>query len=229
MCDPIVAAIKPRQAEAGSVLLTGHSAGGAVAALLYARLQLTNPLGELTSRHINGVICLTSLLLGIPVHCVTFAAPPVLSRTDISQSCFPVTSAEDEAKGRFLAFAVQGDVVVRADRPYVRKILEIYSAGGAAMTAVPTLQFEEPELRNAGKLILLFDKNPDGDEDQIEAVEAGNAVENVLWGNVRAHPMKLYCEMLAQLKQASGLPLRTPRDQTAPRHQREGAGRELST
>jgi hypothetical protein len=83
----------------------------------------------------------------------------------------------------------------------VRKILEIYSTGSRdASSSVTSVQFEEPELYNAGKLIMLFDENSDGDEDEIRGVEVERLIEGFLWGNVKTHPMKVYCELIAGLR-----------------------------
>lgn len=45
MANAVISAIKNCQAEFGTVLLAGHSAGGAVAALLFAHFWLTKALG----------------------------------------------------------------------------------------------------------------------------------------------------------------------------------------
>lgn len=93
-----------------SLLITGHSAGGAVAQLLYAHMTSQTVSSELT------------FLTGFfkRVHCVTFGAPPV--------SLFPLERPEGKQHHRslFFAFANEGDPVVRADRAIVRSLLKLY-------------------------------------------------------------------------------------------------------
>lgn len=99
-----------------SLLITGHSAGGAVAALLYAHMLAAGPaaaseLNALTGRFKR-------------VHCVTFGTPPV--------SLLPLQKPPPEAnpelrKSLFLSFVNEGDPVARADKAYVRSLLELFA------------------------------------------------------------------------------------------------------
>lgn len=82
----------------------------------------------------------------------------------------------------------------------MRKILEIYSTPYLANSPVSSVQFEAAELHNAGQLVLLFDENLNGDGLEIKAVVVEDAIDGLLWGNVKAHSMKWYCEMLARLQ-----------------------------
>ncbi|KAL8823927.1 MAG: hypothetical protein Q9191_005433, partial [Dirinaria sp. TL-2023a] len=83
-----------------SLLITGHSAGGAVASLLYAHMHSTSISSELT--------LLTNCFKRI--HCLTFGAPPV--------SLLPLTKPTTERvrKSLFLSFINEGDPVPRADK-----------------------------------------------------------------------------------------------------------------
>ncbi len=56
------------------------------------------------------------------IHCVTFGAPPV--------SLLPLTkpSAPHLRKSLFLSFVNEGDPVTRADKAYVRSLLELFAA-----------------------------------------------------------------------------------------------------
>lgn len=100
-----------------SLLITGHSAGGAVASLLYAHMLATTPaasseLNALTGRFKR-------------VHCVTFGTPPV--------SLLPLQkpSPQDNPelrKSLFLSFVNEGDPVARADKAYVRSLLELFAS-----------------------------------------------------------------------------------------------------
>jgi hypothetical protein len=109
-----------------SLLITGHSAGGAVAALLYAHMMSTKVQSELSY--------LTSFFKR--VHCVTFGAPPVSLR--------PLKKPEDKRhrKSLFYAFINEGDPIPRADKTVLRSLLKLYaspapvassSVGGAVM------------------------------------------------------------------------------------------------
>ncbi|KAL1838491.1 hypothetical protein VTJ49DRAFT_2629 [Mycothermus thermophilus] len=102
-----------------SLLITGHSAGGAVAALLYAHMLAMTPEAGSELNAVAG--CFKR------VHCVTFGAPPV--------SVKPIAKPSDEdgrrpqlRKSVFLAFVNEGDPVVRADRAYVKSLLELFAA-----------------------------------------------------------------------------------------------------
>jgi hypothetical protein len=122
-----------------SLLITGHSAGGAVAALLYSHMLSTSEeakseLSTLTRRFKR-------------IHCVTFGAPPV--------SLLPLTKPNNPAlrKSIFLSFVNEGDPVPRADKAYVRSLLDLYSTpapGQSCLESVtpPKLQ---PLIPSCGK------------------------------------------------------------------------------
>jgi len=96
-----------------SLLITGHSAGGAIAALLYSHMLATSPETESELNILTG--CFKR------VHCVSFGAPPV--------SLLPLTKSNNPAlrKSLFLSFVNEGDPVARADKAYVRSLLDLYS------------------------------------------------------------------------------------------------------
>ncbi|KAF1831244.1 alpha/beta-hydrolase [Decorospora gaudefroyi] len=95
-----------------SLLITGHSAGGAVAALLYAHMMSTRIQSELNY--------LTSFFKR--VHCITFGAPPVSLR--------PLKKPEDKRhrKSLFYAFINEGDPIPRADKSVLRSLLKLYAS-----------------------------------------------------------------------------------------------------
>lgn len=122
-----------------SLLITGHSAGGAVAALLYSHMLSTtkeakSELNALTRRFKR-------------VHCVTFGAPPV--------SLLPLARPDNPAlrKSIFLSFVNEGDPVPRADKAYVRSLLDLYStpAPGQSCLASVTPQKLQPLVSGGGK------------------------------------------------------------------------------
>ena len=96
-----------------SLLITGHSAGGAVASLLYSHMLSTSPEAESELNILTG--CFRR------IHCVTFGAPPV--------SLLPLAKPPNPLlrKSLFLAFVNEGDPVPRADKTYVRSLLDLYS------------------------------------------------------------------------------------------------------
>ncbi|KZF21655.1 alpha/beta-hydrolase [Xylona heveae TC161] len=119
-----------------SLLITGHSAGGAVASLLYAHMLAQNVNSELDFVK-NCFQC---------IHCITFGAPPVsqkpITKPDqptVLNNSVPATSSINSGKSHrqpphipwlneslFLSFINEGDPVVRADKAYVRSLVDLY-------------------------------------------------------------------------------------------------------
>ena len=95
-----------------SLLITGHSAGGAVAALLYAHMMSTKIESEL------------SYLTGFfkRVHCITFGAPP------ISLRALQKPNDKRHRKSLFYAFVNEGDPVPRADKAFVKSLVKLYAS-----------------------------------------------------------------------------------------------------
>ncbi|KIV90172.1 hypothetical protein PV10_07503 [Exophiala mesophila] len=96
-----------------SLLITGHSAGGAVASLLY-----THMLSELVQSEL-------SILTGCfrRVHCVVFGAPPI-SLLSLQK---PRTVDGRLQKCIFFSFMNEGDPVVRAERAYIKSLVDLLS------------------------------------------------------------------------------------------------------
>ena len=94
-----------------SLLITGHSAGGAVAALLFSHMlsSIKSELSILTE-------CFKR------VHCVTFGAPPV--------SLLPLSKPNVKRfhKSLFFSFMNEGDPVVRAEKAYIRSLVDLLSS-----------------------------------------------------------------------------------------------------
>ncbi|RMZ74962.1 hypothetical protein DV737_g5586, partial [Chaetothyriales sp. CBS 132003] len=116
MVGPIAARLRQLLQEnpsrsACSLLLTGHSAGGAVAALLYSHMLSSTVSSELS--------ILTACFKR--VHCVTFGAPPVsllpLQKPDRAQASL--------RKCIFFSLMNEGDPVVRAEKAYVRSLIDL--------------------------------------------------------------------------------------------------------
>ncbi|KAI2603644.1 alpha/beta-hydrolase [Hypoxylon sp. NC1633] len=97
-----------------SLLITGHSAGGAIASLLYAHMLATTKAASSELNTLTG--CFKR------VHCITFGTPPV--------SLLPLQkpSRPELKKSVFLSFINEGDPVARADKAYVKSLLELFVA-----------------------------------------------------------------------------------------------------
>jgi hypothetical protein len=95
-----------------SLLITGHSAGGAVASLLFAHMMSTTVASDLN--YLTGFFK--------RVHCITFGAPPI--------SLLPLKRTNDKRhrKSLFFSFINEGDPVPRADKQTVRSLLKLYAS-----------------------------------------------------------------------------------------------------
>ncbi|WQF89876.1 Putative fungal lipase-like domain, alpha/Beta hydrolase [Colletotrichum destructivum] len=146
MVGPVAARLRQLLEEdpgrsAYSLLITGHSAGGAVASLLYAHMlaesrRAASELNTLTARFKR-------------VHCVTFGTPPV--------SLLPLRRPErpELRKSLFLTFVNEGDPVTRADKAYVRSLLELFASpappGQSGQTGPATVAAAGPKDREKKK------------------------------------------------------------------------------
>jgi hypothetical protein len=104
-----------------SLLITGHSAGGAIASLLYSHLLSVTKGAESELNMLAG--CFRR------IHCVTFGTPPV--------SLLPLTKPDrpELKKSLFLSFVNEGDPVARADLAYVRSLLLLYASPSPPVVA----------------------------------------------------------------------------------------------
>jgi hypothetical protein len=204
-----------------SLLITGHSAGGAVASLLYAHMLSSSRQAESDLRILTGSFK--------RVHCVTFGTPPL--------SLLPITRPErPELKNSvFLSFVNEGDPVARADKGYVLSLLELLASPVTEPTADPkgrqrrnrsksrsrrSSSSSKPvwpvpacTLSNAGRIVLLRsgrDSSGRSKKDNMTVRErlAEGVVANVcspdqlrgvVWGDPVAHLMKLYAGRIETL------------------------------
>jgi hypothetical protein len=204
VCSKIIAAADSSPADTDSLvlLLTGHSAGGGVAGLITAHLRAQR--SDILARF-------------RAVHCVTFAAPPVLSPPMITPQTSPLST------GLSLNFVNFGDIVPRASKTYIRSLLNMYAARAEQMDDCEW-DFGIPELWNYGSNVLLMDvsgiekqeevsmsgaearqgENQEGDDDdepEIRAFDISNDVwKRMAFGSVRTHPMSVYMEALEAVK-----------------------------
>jgi Lipase (class 3) len=187
VCEKIlnsVAAITNSTTSQKPVLLvTGHSAGGGVAALFTTHIRAQRR---------------EMLELFEAVHCVTFAAPPVLNSLAVAE-------APSLPSAMSLNIVNFGDIVPRASKEYVRSLLTLYSEREGQVVE-SEWDFGEPESWNYGKNVLLMDVSTGDEEDEEPRQEASSQdgldmrafdVRNEVWkrlafGNVKSHPMDLY-------------------------------------
>lgn len=116
------------------------------------------------------------------IHCISFGAPPI--------SLLPLTKPLPLRRGRskslFLAFINEGDPVPRADKAYVRSLLDLYLS-----PLPPSRIWPVPPgtLSNAGSLVLLRAsgraEDPNADEDNVNAMLTTDAqLREVVFGFV---------------------------------------------
>jgi Lipase (class 3) len=184
-----------------SLLITGHSAGGAVAQLLYAHM-LSKVDSEL------------SYLTGFfkRVHCVTFGTPPV--------ALLPLTIPKSlqNRKSLFFSFVNEGDPVSRADPVIVRSLLKLYASASPSMEPLPGQPFQwtkpstwaaESYARGptwkipnatfslAARVIVLRPKYDGAGLDDIEAVTANDEMlRDAVFGDPACHTMSMYSKRI---------------------------------
>ena len=204
-----------------SLLISGHSAGGAVAALLYAHM--------LSSVASSDLVELAPYFRRI--HCVTFGAPPV--------TLLPLQkpSGERWKKSLFFSFINEGDPVVRADKQVLLSLLKLYASpapgeiqyenpstvalqrfaqkrkpvpnnkgygsadkGKAAASRVPVWKLPPSTLSNAGRLVLLrIEKKANGEEKVRACVTTDGQLRDVVFGDPICHSMTLYAKRIETL------------------------------
>ncbi|TWU77656.1 hypothetical protein ED733_008134 [Metarhizium rileyi] len=174
-----------------SLLLTGHSAGGAIAALLYSHM-LSDTDSQLT------------ILAGCfkRIHCITFGAPPI--------SLLPLETPPEKAfRGLFLSFINEGDPVARASKAYVRSLIELLA--NPAPRHLPAWKVPPSTLSNAGKIVILRTANAHApaaehktvrerlDEGVVAVTCKEDHLRDVIWGDPVAHMMSLYAGRIEAL------------------------------
>jgi hypothetical protein len=208
MVDQVAAQLKqhPASSEMPALLFTGHSAGGAVAAMLYSHMLSISVKSDLT--------VLASQFSSI--NCMTFGAPP-LSLTPLPRL--------DHGSGVFLAFANEGDPVLRlSDAAYVKSLAKLMATSPSSTTTAPKTKvvrrsrgssvirevlapatsWEElplwptppPPLSNAGDVILLRDK-PNGGATASRV--APEELRDIIFGDLRQHTTEMYIRRVKQV------------------------------
>jgi hypothetical protein len=156
------------------LLFTGHSAGGGVSALICANIRSHRP----------------DIVQGFEkIHCVTFAAPPVLAPLRA------VSAGLNRAESMTINMANHGDIVPRADKSYIRSLLRLY-AERAEHLSEERWDFEQPTIFNYGQIFVLQDiSDSEDDTPQVHAYRPSQDLwQTLAFGSVKAHPMTVYLE-----------------------------------
>lgn len=196
-----------------SLMVTGHSAGGAVAALLYSHMI------AITKEAKSELNTLTSFFKRI--HCVTFGTPPV--------SLLPLVKPDrpDLRKSLFLSFVNEGDPVARADKSYVKSLLELLTAPAPSshgkQSSSHKYSYSDPRpirssswhrgprwkvppctLSNAGRIVVLRSGDPKATPKDCKTVKErlregvvavtcfDEQLRGIIWGDPVCHLMSLY-------------------------------------
>ncbi|KAM0429702.1 hypothetical protein ACHAPT_006308 [Fusarium lateritium] len=214
MVRPVAARLRqllredPRRATY-NLMLTGHSAGGAVAALLYSHMLAETGEAETELNALSN--CFKK------IHCVTFGAPPV--------SLLPLAKPDrpNLRNSVFLSFINEGDPVVRADKAYVRSLLQLLtspppsskkpksSISKSRSRPLPIWNVPPCTLSNAGRLVILRTKDPRAkhkdrktlreriDEGVVAVTCLDEQLRGVIWGDPICHLMSLYADRIEDL------------------------------
>ncbi|KAK4162788.1 Alpha/Beta hydrolase protein [Cladorrhinum sp. PSN259] len=207
-----------------SLLITGHSAGGAVAALLYSHMLATSKEAESELNVVAGFFK--------RVHCITFGTPPVSIR--------PLTKPDDYhrrpqlRKSLFFSFVNEGDPVARADKAYVKSLLELFAApvpaviekksrsrektslsrhsSSSSSAMKPVWRLPENKLSCAGRIVVLRSGDPKSrsrgrkktveerlNEGVVAQITSDEQLRRVIWGDPVAHVMRLYAGRIETL------------------------------
>ncbi|KAK4181512.1 Alpha/Beta hydrolase protein [Triangularia setosa] len=211
-----------------SLLITGHSAGGAVASLLYMHMLSTSKAAESELNIVAGFFK--------RIHCITFGTPPISLR--------PLTKPEDYdrrpqlRKSLFLSFVNEGDPVARADTAYVKSLLELFvapappaiissrdaankkvrtkekisSSKSSKVSSGPVWKVPPNRLSSAGRIVVLRSGDPKArskgkkktveerlNEGVIAQITSDEQLRGVIWGDPVAHVMRLYAGRIETL------------------------------
>ncbi|EMC98310.1 hypothetical protein BAUCODRAFT_66585 [Baudoinia panamericana UAMH 10762] len=198
--------------DSSYLLFTGHSAGGAVASLLYMHMLSKTISSDLTE------------LAGLfkRIHCITFGVPP------LTLLPLQTPSGKGRNKNIFLSFASEGDLIVRVDWEYIKSLAKLIAApaprleqsGGRQQgcrqkktqdqTAPHPPKWPVPpsSLSTAGRLVLLREapilnpssKQTGNQRPKLEAVQlTDDQLRGTIFGDPAMHPMTLYKRRIDEL------------------------------
>lgn len=210
MVSPVAARLRSLIAEdpnriAHSLVITGHSAGGAVASLLFCHMLAQTVRSELTPLR----------AFFKRVHCVTFGAPPV--------SLYPLqlprwNRLSPHHRSMFFAFINEGDPVPRAEKAYLFSLVELYTSPTTTTTTTTAnrrskpLRWKLPQatLSTGGQLVLLRRQRQRhrssgavlrrGEGEGVEACMISYAqLRDAVFGDPLKHTMDLYARRIDEL------------------------------
>ncbi|KAI1750000.1 Alpha/Beta hydrolase protein [Xylaria castorea] len=179
-----------------NILLTGHSAGGAVATLLHLALR--------------------AKFAGVPFSCITFGSPPVASFVDKEDE---IALDRIMAQAPVLNIVNEYDLVPRLDAGYLRSLIRLYNSGGLNSTSEDTLTAEgisgkrwplpAPDLQHIGPIVVLKTELPDLQLDSMKPPEVSTRVtawsvsskglSDLVFCQLRVHRRKYYRQKIEQL------------------------------
>ncbi len=161
-----------------SLLLTGHSAGGTIASLLYAHMTAMKVESALSS------------LVGSfrSIHCITFGAPPV--------SRYPLPTFKNPSL--FISIVTEGDPVPRADPQYLQKLALLLIRRRPKVPKM--LTFPPKQILNAGRLVVLRVPRASDPNQAIEDVEAqevdSTIFRQMVFTDLSKHEMTSYQKLV---------------------------------
>lgn len=191
LLDPLATALK--DANGSALLFTGHSAGGAIASLLYAHIA---SIQESSLSRATG---------SFPhIHCIVFGCPPI---STLPLPRFPATHSE-AMPSCFLSFLNEGDPIVKADRDLLaRKHPWLYrrcDSKGALQDGIDGATHSAGRRRlfvNSGTLVLITrQKAQSGSGNNLSVQDVDNESleknSSLLWG---VHGIAVYRKRISHL------------------------------
>ncbi|MCJ1400342.1 hypothetical protein MMC11_003547 [Xylographa trunciseda] len=180
------------------VLFTGHSAGGAVASLLFLRF-LSVAARDYPSMRFS---------------CITFGSPPVVT-PDISD-IFKYIRKDDQHDrlGLTLAFVNEGDLVSRLDKDYVLSIKRLLDVGGPEIEKkecndsrsdeIPVWYLPQAALSMIGDIVMLRKERLKEQKPVYSSMLVSpKEFSSLLFCNKDAHHLEVYLGNIKKLKERS--------------------------
>ncbi|KAL2197038.1 Alpha/Beta hydrolase protein [Corynascus similis CBS 632.67] len=196
--EQLASTVGPGSDRASHVIFTGHSAGGAVASLLYL--------------HFLGIASQTFPFLRFSL--VTFGSPPVIAPS--------VTTLVNEHlkhqtnPGLAVAVVNETDVVARADNLYLSSLVDLYKSIDSLAPVAETTAQAQPRTRDGrywqlpppvyyliGNIVVLKELDEDSDDPTITAFSVSESdFSRLLFCSSRAHHKEVYQRAVERLRRA---------------------------
>ena len=204
-----------------NILFTGHSAGGAVATLLYLR-NLSQLQGKGNTSRPFWLIssCLTASHLGLSfrLSLITFGAPPVINQS--------ISLPQSPPNTKVWNFINEYDIVARADSSYTLSLADmfrsIYNQPPLSERLIPPCHPEEcwplpqPDYYHVGERVILHEVHGQASADHSPELESRstvhiqaslldeNAFARLLFCNSQVHRRPEYASKIKQLSHVYG-------------------------